>query len=308
MKDLELNHWTTIVSDPDSRTATELGEQLGPLGFNVLEVPRLDDVSAAIGNQGRALILAALPDDSQGDAAKWCREWREGRKQCYVAYLLGRYRRTDVAAAFEAGADDVLVKPIVAVELRTRLERVVRTRALEEYRERLTGEEILFSEITARSPLHSRRYLQAQLGNEVDRARRFSHALAVMLVEVIGTRSDERLLRPLGVFLNNFVRAHVDWVARYTERTFALVLPETTLLGAMGAAHRLRRALTEATLASAGLPVKLKFSFGVSGLDQVSTMDLPDTKVLMDSAEAFLFQAVRSGTNQIIGGHPQTAH
>ena len=301
------DRWAAIVSDSDRHSTSEIEGLLAPLGFNVVAVPDLESVVAAVGAHERALVLAA-PANSWDYVAQWCRELREHAKQCYVAFLLSQYRDTDVAAAFEAGADDVLVKPVIPVELRARMQRAVRMLALEEYREHLNGEAILLSEISARARMHSRRYLQAQLGNEIDRARRFSHALAVILTEVTGSRSDERLLRSLGMFLNNFVRAHVDWVARYSDRSFALVLPETTLLGAVRAAHRLRAALTQATLASAGLPKQLKLSFGVSALDQVSAMDLPDTKLLMDSAEAYLLEAVRSGPDQIVGGHPQTTH
>lgn len=301
------DRWAAIISDSDRRSTDEIEGLLTPLGFDVVPVPDPEDIRSAVSAQGRALILAAPPDD-WSRASQWCRDWRESAKQCHITFLLKSYRDMDVAAAFENGADDVFVKPVVAVELRTRLERAVRTLVLEEYRENLNGEAILLSEIAARTSMHSRRYLQAQLANELDRARRFSHALAVILTEVTSTRSDERLLRSLGVLLNNFVRTHVDWVARYSDRTFALVLPETTLLGAVRAAHRLRAALTQATLASAGLPKQLKLSFGVSALDQVSAMDLSDTKMLMESAEAYLLEAVRSGPDRIVGGHPQTTH
>lgn len=299
--------WAAIVSDPDRDSTGDVESHLGRLGFDVVPVPGMAEVAAAVRIHDRAVILAAAPEN-WAPATQWCRDWREGAKQCYITFVLNKYRDADVAAAFESGADDVLVKPVIPVELRTRLERAVRTLALEEYREHLNGEAVLLSEISAGARLHSRRYLQAQLGSELDRARRFSHALAVILTEVTNTRSDERLLRSLGVFLNNFVRAHVDWVARYSERSFALVLPETNLFGAVRAAHRLRAALTQATLASAGLPKQLKLSFGVSALDQVSAMELPDTKVLMDSAEAYLLEAVRSGPDRIVGGHPQSMH
>lgn len=301
------DRWAALVSDPDRRAAAEIEGQLAPLGFEVVTIPDLEDVGDAVAKHQRALVLAA-PPGNWAAAAQHSRQWRERARQCVVAFLLRDYDRADIAAAFESGADEVLVKPVVAAELRARMQRAMRLLALETYCEHLNGEAVLLAEISARARMHSRRYLQAQLGNEIDRARRFSHALAVILTEVTGACLDERLLRSLGVFLNNFVRAQVDWVARYSDRSFALVLPETTLLGAARAAHRLRAALTQASLASAGLPKHLKLSYGVSALDQVTAMDLPDTKLLMDSAEAFLQEAVRSGPDQIVGGHPQTTH
>lgn len=307
MTESSADRWAAIVLDPDRSSASAIEGLLGPLGFAVVAAPRPEDVGLALRQHARALILAAMPEGRNG-VVEWCQEWHHAAKQCYVTLLLERYDPADVALAFESGADDVLVKPVIGAELRTRMTRAVQSLLLEDYRDRLNSEAILLSEIAVRSRLHSRRYLQDQLGHEVDRARRFAHALALILVEVIGTRPDERLLRNFGMFLNRFVRVHVDWVARYTDRSFALVLPETTLLGAVRAAHRLRGLLNETALQAAGLPGHIKVGFGVSALDEVSAADLPDTRLLMESAEAFLREAVRTGSDRIIAGRPEVTH
>lgn len=307
MTDSSVDRLTAVVSDPDEQAANAIAEQLGPLGFDVVKAPGIADVTNAIRSRGRALILAAMKENGT-DAAERCREWREATKQCYITFLLGQYRDTDVANAFQAGADDVLVKPVVDVELRTRMARAALTLSLEDMQSRLNGEAILLSEIAARSPLHSRRYLQDQLGNEVYRARRFAHALALILIEVVGTPADERAIRHFGEFLRRYVRDHVDWVARYTDRTYALVLPETTLLGAVRAAHRLRSILSHAAQPAADLPASLRVSIGVTALDEVTNALVPDTQALMDSAEGYLREAIRTGPDRIIAGRPQLPH
>lgn len=307
MTEASADRWVAIVWDPDPQATNAAEGLLARLGFEVETAPRLEDVTEAVRRHRRALVLAAMPPDADA-MARQCQEWRVAAQQCYVTVLLNDYRDADVAAAFECGADDVIVKPVIPIELRTRLTRAVQAMLLDDYRARLNGEAILLSEISVRSRLHSRRYLQDQLGNEMDRARRFAHALALILVEVVGTRPDERLLRNFGVFLNRYVRVHVDWVARYTERSFALVLPETTLLGAVRAAHRLRAVLSESALLAAGLPAGLHVSFGVSALDEVSATDVPGTRTLMEAAETYLREAVRNGPDQIIAGRPQLPH
>lgn len=307
MTDSRADRWVAIVSDPDAGSTKALDGQLRQLGFEVVVVPRAEDVADTLRRHGRALILAALPD-SGGTIIERCQEWRSVSQRCYVSLLHDGYDAARIAQSFESGADDVMVKPVVEAEMRTRLTRAVHTLLLEDYRERLNGEAVLLSEISVRSRLHSRRYLHDQLGNEMDRARRFAHALALILVQVVATRADERLLRNFGVFLNGFVRAHVDWVARYTERTFALVLPETQLLGAVRAAHRLRSLVNQSALLSAGLPPELKVSIGVSALDAVSASELTDTRHLMEAAESYLREAVHSGPDRIIAGKPQLAH
>lgn len=301
------DRWTAIVSDPDEQAANSIAEQLRPLGLDVVKEPRIEAVGAAVRNHGRALILVAMKDSGAG-AAERCREWRELARRCYITFLLEQYRDTDVAHAFNSGADDVLVKPVVDIELCTRLTRAAAALSAEDTIARLNGEAVLLAEIAVRAPMHSRRYLEDQLGNEVDRARRFAHALALILIEVVGTPHDERLIRHFGEFLHRYVRVHVDWVARYTDRSFALVLPETTLLGAVRAAYRLRGILQKTALPAAGLPHKMRVSFGVSALDEVSATLLPDTQALMDSAEAYLREAVRSGADRIIAGRPELPH
>lgn len=305
--DSSVDRWAAIVSDPDEQSANRIAEQLQPLGFDVVEEPRIEAVGAAVERHGRALILVAIQDDG-ADVAARCREWRELAKQCYITFLLPQYRDTEVARAFQSGADDVLVKPVVDVELCARMTRATQALSMEELQAQLNGEAILLSEIAVRSPMHSRTYLQVQLGNEVDRARRFAHALAVILIEVVGTPPDERLIRHFGEFLHRYVRVHVDWVARYGDRSFALVLPETTLLGAVRAAYRLRGILNKSPLPAAGLPSKVRVNFGVSALDEVSATLLPDTQTLMDSAEACLREAIRTGPDRIIAGRPQRPH
>lgn len=307
MTDSTADRWVAIIADPDPVSTAAIEQQLGPLGFVAVPAPQAEDVGAALKQHGRALVLAALPDKGE-DISEHLMEWRKGAQQCHITLLLDGYRPEHVARAFEQGADEVIIKPVVEAELRARMSRAVQTMLLEDYRARLNGEAVLLSEIAVRSRLHSRRYLQDQLGHEVDRARRFAHALALILVQVITTRPDERLYRNFGVFLNRFVRVHVDWVARYTDRTFALVLPETPLLGAVRAAHRLRAMLNEAALLSAGLPAELKVSFGVSALDEVSATELSDTRLLMDSAESYLREAVSNGPDRIIAGRPQATH
>lgn len=62
------------------------------------------------------------------DGIEVCRELRSRRpgEDTYVIMLSARHDRSDVVAGFEAGADDYLIKPFDAGELRSRLKAGVR--------------------------------------------------------------------------------------------------------------------------------------------------------------------------------------
>src|SRR4029079_9121574 len=57
------------------------------------------------------------------DGPQVCREFRTkpSPRYIYIILLTARSAKDDVVAGLEAGADDYIIKPIVAVELRARL-------------------------------------------------------------------------------------------------------------------------------------------------------------------------------------------
>ena len=57
------------------------------------------------------------------------------------------------------------------------------------------------------------------------------------------------VLRQFAVLLQNMCREHIDGVIRYGGEEFLLILPETDLVGGVGLAERLRRALAEHPIA-----------------------------------------------------------
>jgi PleD family two-component response regulator len=233
-----------IVADADRHSIARVKECLGALKYYVLPVFSAQALLAAVVERPRSLLIArsSLPGL---DAQRLCQQARVSTRNTHVILLLDDRSPAAIAAAFVAGADDVISEPIVDAELRARLQLAVRISALEEYRTRMSGEGTLLAEIASRASVHSRRYLEVQLGHELDRARRFSHPLALILAHVRTTSLDERLVRLYAEIFCQQLRTSVDWVARFAERTYAIVLPETGLSGALKVANRLQKAVSE---------------------------------------------------------------
>ena len=88
---------------------------------------------------------------------------------------------------------------------------------------------------------------------ECHRAERFEHWLSMMLIDIDnlseinrahGYGVGDRILERMGILMRTYFRQH-DWVARYSEDTIAVLLPETSPADALTLAERTRTMVDE---------------------------------------------------------------
>ena len=154
-------------------------------------------------------------------------------------------------------------------------------------------------------------YFRMRLGEELDRAARYSRALSLLLVDLDDLRGlNDRLGRAAGDFALVSVSAalvagarSVDLVGRWAGGAFALLLPETAVGAAYGLAERLRADLAARRLPAPpqllhpSRPLRVTMSCGVASLYKDGAAH-PGT--LVARADHALWRAKLGGRNRSI--------
>jgi diguanylate cyclase (GGDEF)-like protein len=159
--------------------------------------------------------------------------------------------------------------------------------------------------------LRTRGYFEQQLDLEFKRAERRRQKFALLMIDIdhfkelndtLGHHAGDQVLRDVASILVKDMR-EVDTVARYGGEEFVIVLPETTQLGAMYVAERLRHAVEQAkflvgspTSGSPSSVRRLTISIGVSVYDS----DARFKRELIEASDAALYAAKHEGRNRVV--------
>jgi diguanylate cyclase (GGDEF)-like protein len=147
--------------------------------------------------------------------------------------------------------------------------------------------------------IYNRRYFDIFLSNEVERSRRFGRDLAIIMIDIdFFKQYNDSFGHPAGDRALQFVvtclqkgRRKADVLTRIGGEEFALILPETGLVGALQVTERIRTALT--------LPSELKSPLTLSmGISTLHGNDI-EADVLIQQADLALYEAKHTGRNRI---------
>lgn len=207
-------------------------------------------------------------------------------------------RRIDLEA-MNAGALDFLVKGEINARLLERsLRYALKLGATLDALHRLATHD----ELTG---LLNRRAFDQILGEERDRALRFGHPLALLLIDVDqfksindthGHPAGDGVLREVARRLAAEVRS-VDRVARFGGEEFALLLLQTDAAGAIQVARRICAAIeSRPVFVSVALQLNLTVSAGAAALPEHA-----DTEAaLVSAADRALYAAKQQGRNRAV--------
>jgi diguanylate cyclase (GGDEF)-like protein len=150
--------------------------------------------------------------------------------------------------------------------------------------------------------VYNRQYLSERMPAEMDRKERYGGNLCLILLDAdhfkdindtYGHRAGDSVLQNLARFCKMAVR-EVDSVVRYGGEEFLLLLPQTTLQGAVQVAERLRTEVENHRFRIRDQSIQLTISAGVA--EHRST---EDTESFLTRTDAALYDAKNSGRNRI---------
>ena len=192
----------------------------------------------------------------------------------YIIMLTSQDSKNDTIAALDAGADEYLVKPVHKPELQARIRTAMRIIALEAIREAHFEQVQKASLMDVLTGVHNRKFLEERLPLEIKRANRYQRPLSVMLIgfnQIGSFRRDkgifalEKLLQAAAALLRDSIRQEVDWVARWNEYQFLVLLPETDVGDACTVAKRIKLRMNQLVIEVNKESFKVTALYGVVG-------------------------------------------
>lgn len=154
--------------------------------------------------------------------------------------------------------------------------------------------------------LFVRRYFDARVDEEIERARRFNTPFAVVMMDIDdfkhlndthGHLVGDRVLREVAAVVKREMRG-VDTAARYGGEELVVILPRTELVAALTLAERIRATLAERRIAAGpdGPVLRVTASFGIAAYPESGRGNAED---LVRRADRALYRAKRAGKNRV---------
>jgi two-component system cell cycle response regulator len=302
---------TILLAEDDPVTRMLMTRFLKKAGY---EVDAVANGSEALDKMTRRYypILVSDWEMPEMDGVALCRAVRNLQLDGYVYALLltARDAKEHIIAGLEAGADDYLVKPVHEAELIARLNAGRRILNLEHSLRVANQRNRILSITDALTGTYNRRYLMEQLPRELERCRRYAYPLSVLMCDIDhfkeinderGHAAGDEVLQQFAARAQKSIRSNSDWIARYGGEEFLIVLPETSHLGAMAVAEKIRMVMAASPFTTRMGDAAVTASFGVastgaSGPDLTLKVD-----ALIRCADECLYSSKQAGRDRTSG-------
>jgi len=307
---LSISKCSMVLAKPNDTTGVVVAAYENPMLRNLqIELARYPEIQRALAT-GRVVLVQDVSTDSlyELERVRWEREGIKVPTRSAVALPFSMKDQQVGVFFLRTTGDDPALTPADAQFAET----VIRTAvaAIEKAYdfETAVSDKLRLEKLASTDALTgimNRRALNDALDSELDRARRYSLAVSILLADIDrfkqindtrGHIAGDSVLRQMGELLRREARS-VDVVARYGGEEFVVVMPETALHGAAIFAERIRRRVMARDFADPGEdPVHLTVSIGLASF--------PDERV--HSADAFialadqaLYRAKNEGRNLV---------
>ncbi len=248
------------------------------------------------------------------DGVQVCRKVRErgSHPYVYIILLTAKDQKSDIIEGIESGADDYLIKPFDAHELRAHLRAGKRILDLQE--ELISAREFLRVQAThdPLTGLWNHAAVFDILRNELERSQRQGDPLAVVMSDLdhfkrvndtYGHMAGDLVLSEVARRLRGAVRPY-DSIGRYGGEEFLVVVPGCDAASVLSQAERLRACVGGELFDLGGTRIKLTLSVGVAASEETKTHDWD---ALLRAADTALYRAKHNGRNRVELASPRDA-
>ncbi len=218
-------------------------------------------------------------------------------KATYVILITARIQEGDRVRGLDLGADDYITKPFSFSELLARVRvgsRVVKYQRHLEYQ----------TQVDSLTGLYNRRALEEKFQAEFERAKRYHHALSVLILDIdnfklindtYGHHGGDMALIKIAEILRARTRQS-DFPSRYGGEEFVLVLPETGQEKALQVATKIHDEIRSCGFGTPDRTFALTASVGVSS---TSNKHYSDWREMLDNADQALYLAKNKGKDRV---------
>jgi diguanylate cyclase (GGDEF)-like protein len=301
---------TVLLVDADPDHLAMLQGLLQPWGFKVIVLAQPEqfwDVLTQV-NPDLLVLDLELPLFSGIDL---CRIVRQDLAYRHLPILvMATLRDADqMQQVFDAGADDLLYKPVVGLEIVTRivnrLERARLRQRLELMQQQQPETPQLDSRVDVLTQVADRRRFDECLAREWHCHQQSQTTLSLILCDVdffkpfndcYGHPAGDACLKQVAQVIQSCVNPIADLVARYGGEEFGVILPNTDLNGALRVAERIQTAIAALSIPHAKSPIcgHVTLSMGITGAIPTSQQSFEQ---LITTADQALYAAKERGRN-----------
>ena len=162
-------------------------------------------------------------------------------------------------------------------------------------------EESIMDELTGQ---YNRRHILFELEKEIERARRYKHTLAGVMIDVddfkkyndrYGHLFGDTILREVTNVFDHCIRT-IDVLGRYGGDEFIILLPEANPDTAKVVGERIKKAIGEHTIPYKKKMVKVTVSIGIHYFEDLANTD---KKEFIDKIDQALYLAKTTGKNRV---------
>ena len=295
-----------LVLNNDLMERTVIQQVLQRNGHEIIPAEN-SEIAMQLLQQGEIRFVIADRATTDIDEKQFIRRVREARPPYYIYILLIalRVQDTDVTTP-RLGADDYLHKPIVPIELKSRMYIGERILALADNLIQARGDAknmAVFDPLT--HALNQAAFLTLSRG-ELERARRAQSSLSLIALDIDNFKAiNDKYGKDIGNDVLTVVSQSIreksrpyDGVARYEDDMFILILPGVIGQDAEKIAERILKGIYNINISLMdGTAVSVNLSAGIASAVQITAST--EIETLIQKATEAVQQAKREGGNQV---------